>query len=416
MRNFYFITYMKKMAALIAAIMLIMSGCSTATSNQQQNSPQNESATSTPAAGKDKPSSGEEPIKIGVIVPITGYAALAGESAKKAIELHVEQVNTQGGINVRKVEIQIADSEGKPEVAARVAEKMISEGVVAIAGPYLTPTSFAVEPIITKSQVPMISMSGGFQPQGNNHPWSWTVTAGAVHAFTKVFNYMMENGMKRIATITPTDALGDSGDKALKQLFDGEYKGKLEWAGHEKFNLQDIDITAQISKLKAKEPDLMFVGASGESIVSIRKQMNQVGMQDIPLATYHSNTTREMIKLIGNTPGRMLFPATAANIAKELPDGELKEKAVSYSQAYEKKYGELPMTTEGLGYDSIGVIVEAIRAVGPDREKIGEWLRKGQTIVGANQVYKYTPEDHVGGNYTDLFMVEAEKGQWKSVK
>lgn len=211
----------KYFVVFLMGIMLLISACGANNANTQQNAEQNNQQ----ADGTDNNANEEKsPIKIGVILPITGYAALAGESAKRAVELHVELVNADGGINGRLIEIEMADSEGKPEVAARIAETMVEDGVVAISGPYLTPTSFAVEPVVTEKKVPMVSMSGGFQPRGDNHPFSWTVTAGAGPAIEKVINHMIDTNMKKIATITPTDALGASGDEGLKHFLEGNIK------------------------------------------------------------------------------------------------------------------------------------------------------------------------------------------------
>jgi branched-chain amino acid transport system substrate-binding protein len=363
-----------------------------------------------------KTESGAGVIKIGVILTKTGPSAWLGESEEKAIRLYVDQLNSIGGINGRIIELIVVDDEGKPEVASRVAERLVRDGVVAIIGPSLTPTSLAVEQIIARERVPMISMSGGYQPRGDRSPWGWSVVGGAFPAMERIVLYMRERGLRRLATITPTDPLGDQADQGLKILLEDRYKGDPVWVGHEKFNLQDVDITPQLIKLKAANPDIIFAGASGEYVVTIRKQMNQVGLERVPLATFHSNAVSQVLKVLGDTPGQLLVPGTAVNAVDDLPESPVKSIAIKFATAFEQRYREPPMTVEGIGHDSIHVVVEAIRAAGPSRASIQQCLHQGQRIIGVSGEFKYTPEDHVGLDYTHLFMLQSDKGRWRLVK
>lgn len=365
------------------------------------------------ACGDSADGSSDETIKIGVVSSESGYAAWTGETERRAIETLAEQVNADGGIDGVLLEILFRDDQSDPEQAVGEARELIDEDVVAILGPSLTPTSLAIEPIVAGAEVPMISMSGGYQPAGSEEaPWGWSIVAGAGPAIAKVLDYAVANDLTNLASITPTDPLGEAGDKGLEALLegDGPYAGQIERVGHEKFNLADIDVRGQLQKLNAGAPDLVFAGVSGESVVAIRKQMDELGMEEIPLATYHSNTTPQVLELLDGTSGDLILPGTAVNVASDLPEGDQREEVMTFVEAYAEKTDEAPMSTEGFGYDALKVLVEAMREVGPDPAAIKEWLDEGQVVMGINYPMEFSADKHVAGGVEQLLMMSADPG------
>ena len=109
-----------------------------------------------PAASEPQPA--PEPIKIGALFSVTGGAAWLGEPEKNSALLAVDEINAKGGINGRKIELIVEDTEGDDTKGVLAAKKLIGQDkVIAIVGPSRSGTSMAVVPIATENEVPLIS-------------------------------------------------------------------------------------------------------------------------------------------------------------------------------------------------------------------------------------------------------------------
>lgn len=104
---------------------------------------------------------GNGPIRIGVLIPLTGSTSQFGASMGKAAELAAEEINAAGGVRGRKIEIHIEDDQSNPEAAVRAARKLIDvDKVAAICGTYASAVTSAVAPLCWEAKVPLFTASG----------------------------------------------------------------------------------------------------------------------------------------------------------------------------------------------------------------------------------------------------------------
>ena len=167
-----------------------------------------------------------EPIKIAGIFALTGRAAHIGTAQRDAVLLAIDDVNTQGGINGRKLEMVMSDTESNPTKAVIALKKVLeSEDVVAIIGPTLTGTAMAMRGFIEKEQIPAFMHSGGdvilMAPLKKGDPsstpkWTFKSPYKAADAMGKICEYMSKHGIKKIGFLYSNEGFGKDGLRNVK--------------------------------------------------------------------------------------------------------------------------------------------------------------------------------------------------------
>ena len=139
------------------------------------------------------------PIKLGGLFAITGPSSFLGEPEKKSMEMVVEEINAQGGIDGHLLEAVIYDTEGDPTKTVLAANKLISkDNVLAIVGPSLTPTTLAIVPIVEKEKVPLISCAAGIKITEPIKPWVFKTAQNDVLAVAAIYQHMQKQNIKKI--------------------------------------------------------------------------------------------------------------------------------------------------------------------------------------------------------------------------
>ena len=109
-------------------------------------------------------SADEDMIKIGALFSVTGRTSFLGVPEKETVEMLVKQINAAGGINGKKVDVIIHDTEGNPLKTVEYATKLIHEDkVIAIIGPTLSGTSLALIDLAAANKIPLISCAASIK-------------------------------------------------------------------------------------------------------------------------------------------------------------------------------------------------------------------------------------------------------------
>ncbi|TDA68778.1 MAG: hypothetical protein D9V47_07115 [Clostridia bacterium] len=365
-------------------------------------------------------SEGGTPYKIGVIMTKSGPGGWLGETEEKAINFLVEKANKEGGIAGHPVKVIIYDDEGRAEVATRYFKRAIeSDGVIGIVGPSMTPTSLAIEPLAIDNKIPTIVMTGGYYPKADTK-WMF----GAVHpsgqGFQRGFKYLQENNITKIARLTPNDPLGKIGHDLAEKLAP-EYG--LEIVATEYFNLGDVDVKAQLARLKSSGAQVVITWATGELVAMVSRQMVEMGW-DVPLFVTYGNSNRQFLKMAG-AKSPVITMGAKIMVVDELPDSDpMKPVIKEYVEWHQAKYGEPPSgMTDGYGYDALNIMLDAIRRTGKgpedlktDPEALRSAIENTKNLVCLNGIYNITSEDHVGLSPDDLIPMRIENGQWVVIK
>lgn len=323
-------------------------------------------------------------IKVGANLEMTGGSASYGISSKNAIELAFKEINEKGGINGKQLELVVADNKSEAAEATNAMQKLVSQdNVVAVIGPNLSSSVIAASAINNSAKVLDIA------PMATN-PY---VTVDQASGKTKDFNYrtcfidpFQGTVMAKFATAelgvgNAAVLIDNSSDyaKGLAQFFKENFvKEGGAVTAEESYLQKDTDFKATLTKIKATNPDFLYVPGYYQEVGLIVKQARELGM-NMPIAGGDGWDSTKMPEIAGaaalnNTYFSSLYsPEDSSDINK------------NFVAAYEKAYGQKPDVFAALSYDSALLVAEAIKNAGStEPAKISEAMAKINGFSGVS--------------------------------
>lgn len=323
-------------------------------------------------------------IKVGANLEMTGGSASYGISSKNAIELAFKEINEKGGINGKQLELVVADNKSEAAEATNAMQKLVSQdNVVAVIGPNLSSSVIAASAINNSAKVLDIA------PMATN-PY---VTVDQASGKTKDFNYrtcfidpFQGTVMAKFATSefgvgNAAILIDNSSDyaKGLAQFFKENFvKEGGAVTAEESYLQKDTDFKATLTKIKATNPDFLYVPGYYQEVGLIVKQARELGM-NMPIAGGDGWDSAKMPEIAGaaalnNTYFSSLYsPEDSSDINK------------NFVAAYEKAYGQKPDVFAALSYDSALLVAEAIKNAGStEPAKISEAMAKINGFSGVS--------------------------------
>ena len=233
--------------------------------------------------GVVSPSWGAEPIKIGLPLPLTGTQAKFGDAIRNAYMMALEEINAQGGIRKgplkgRTIEFLLEDTQSKPDVAKASAEKLITrDKVPMIVGEYSSANTYAVAGTINSYEIPYLIQTGAadnITQQG----WKWVFR---INAPSNEFAAGLQDFLaqvvkpKSMGIIFENTLFGTSMSKAMREWADRQ---KVEITNFEPYEAGGIDFKPTLLKVKAKNPDIVYMVSYLLDALQLVKQSREVGL------------------------------------------------------------------------------------------------------------------------------------------
>lgn len=374
--------------------------------NQQSgNSSDNES--------KGEETKAPEVYKIGAIYSKTGPASPLGEPEWNATLLLEEQINANGGINGVPVKVILADDESKQEKAIEEMNRLIhDEKVSIILGTSTTGPSLAMKGLAMENQVPMISAAAAtsiVEPVEES-TWVFKTPHSDLHAVTKLYEHFKEVGIKKIATLTDSNAYGAAGLEVLKQHA-GEYG--IEIVTSESYNTTDADMSTQLTKINNSGAEALVVWGTNPGPAIIAKNMKELGMK-MPHYSSHGVANNTFIELAEGAAEGVIIPTGKLLFPSQIEESDPQYEVIkNFYDAYQAKFGGEPTQFGSYGYDNMLLAVEALKAVGGDRAAIRDYLENNiKNFVGATGTFNFSDKDHNGLQADSMVLAEVKDGKW----
>jgi len=233
-------------------------------------------------------------VKIGVIYPLTGNAAGAGQSAKAAVDLAAEIVNnkhpelkdlplgpTAGLPNLggAKIVLDEADHQGNPQVGQQQTLRLITQDhVAAMLGSYQSSVSLVATAVAERQGIPfVVADSVAVNITGRGFKWTFRVTPIApdfAKAYTEFLNDMKKAGRK-IDSIAVVNENTDYGTSVAASIVDAAKAANIKVAARIPYNANSSDVTAQVLQLKTLKPDaVIFVSYTADAILYMKTMKN----------------------------------------------------------------------------------------------------------------------------------------------
>lgn len=384
-------------------------------------------STGTGAAGTAK----GEPIKIGAVLSLTGTYAALGESEKNALELEVERINEAGGIDGRPVEIIIEDDATDEAKAVAAASKLIEQDrVVAILGATGTGQTMAMRSEIQRAGVPQVSMAGGtvitdqFDPLVFQTPWSNRLVVPFVLDAIKDAGIGSEPSKStRIALITDTGGYGKDGLAVIqadiaRRAASSNSADSFEIVAEETFNPGDSDMSAQVTRVKRANPDVVLLWTAGKEGAIVVKNARDLGLE-APLYGGSGQARLEFIEGAGEASEGFTFGTGRSLVPENWPKDSEQFAAVSdFSERYAEAYGENPDIFAGHAFDAFAIVTEALASAGPDADaaELRDAIEGTADLAGFGGSFSFSAADHNGLAADDLALYKVEDGAWKTIE
>lgn len=356
----------------------------------------------------------EEVYKIGGIFSVTGRASFLGDPEKKSMEMMIDAINATGGVDGRKLEAVIYDTEGDPTKAVMAVSKLLNkDNVLAIIGPSTTPTTLAVMPFAEKAGTPLISCAAGNKITMPVNPWVFKTAQSDILAVRTIYEHMKTKGIKKIGILTVANAFGESGREQLEAQA-GDFGITIVQA--DKFGGNDTDMTAQLTKIKSAGPDAIVCWGTNPGPAVVNKNAQQLGL-GIPIYQSHGVASPKFIELAGESAEGTLLPTGKILIYELLPDTD-PQKAVlaKYAKNYTDTFKQPVSGFGGYAYDAVNILAQALKGTNGDKEKLRKNLESLTGHAGVSGVFNFSPEEHNGLGADAFVMVQIKNGTWELVK
>lgn len=357
----------------------------------------------TPPASPEGQAEAEE-IKIGTIGPLTGDVATYGISTKNGVEIAVDQVNENGGINGKKVVLISEDTRGDQTEAANAASKLIErDKVVAIVGGVISAETMTAGPIANDAGVVMISSSSTAQgvPEIGDYIFR-NCLSDEVQAVQLAEFAATELGLKRFAIMFTNNDYGLS----LKNAFEGKAKEIAEVVGVETYNDGEKDFRTQLTKLKGANPDALYIAGYYTEAAKIAQQAKEQGLE-VQLLGADGFYSPVLIELGGGAVDGAVF---TAGFFTDDPS----ENAQNFVKAYMEKFNEEPDMFAAQAYDAAMILLTALKNTdGQGGEALQQAMLNTKDFPGITGVTSFT---EVGDAIKDIIILKVENGKFVKIR
>lgn len=326
-----------------------------------------------------KKSQNSNEIVIGEYASLTGPTASFGQSSNEGAQLALDEINAAGGVLGKKLRMIVEDDGSDATQAVNVVQKLVNaDGVVAVVGEVASKRSLAGGGVANQYHCPMVS------PASTNP--MVTVENGKVKpyvfriCFTDTFQggsdakFGLDQGWKKVAVLHNVD---EDYSKGLSESFKKSFtQGGGQIVAEESYSGDTKDFKSQLSRIKDKAPDAVYVPGYYNEVGLILPQAKQVGL-NVPFFGgdgWDSPQTNKLPEAQGDF--------YSDHFSAEDPRPEVKK----FVDAYRAKYGgKTPDAMAVLGYDSVRVLADAIKRAGKvDRQAITDALAQTKDFPGAS--------------------------------
>jgi len=353
-------------------------------------------------------------IKIGALFSVSGPASFLGLPEKNTLEMEVEKINKSGGINGEKIKLYIYDTKGNDAETRKKFLRLVNKDkVIAVIGPTRSGSTLAIKDLAKKFHIPVISCASSDKIINPLYKEVFKVAPSDGHAVEKIYEYLINKGLKNIAILTAQNGFGYSGREALIRL---AKKMGLNIVADEKFKDTDKDMKSQLSKIAEKNPDAIICWGVGPAPAIIAKNFKELGLKSL-LIMSHGVASKKFIELAGDAANGIIFPAGRLIVADQLDDTDkFKKLLLSYKSEYENTFHSPVSTFGGHAYDAIHILVKVLRNNGKDANSIIKGIESIKNHLGTYGEFNFSENDHNGLSKDAFIMVKIEKGNWKLIK
>lgn len=338
-------------------------------------------------------SQGDGELKIGLLLTLSGPAAVLGEQARNGFMLALEEMD--GELGGMSAEVIVVDDELKPDVAVNSARELVERDEVDfVVGPIFSNIAGAIANPVTDAGAFLISPNAGpSNLAGAECDANFFAVSYQNDQNHEVLGaYSTQQGYDQVFLLAPNYQAGKDALAGFKHSYDGEIAGEIYTP------LGQLDFSAELAQIAALQPDAVFAFMPGGMGVNLVKQYRQAGLENVP---FLSAFTVDETTLPATQDAALGFFG-GSNWAPNMDNPQ----SQAFVEAYVEKYGSVPGSYAMHGYDTALLIDSAVEAVGGDLSDT-DALR---AALEAADFQSLRGDFAFGGNHfpiQDFYLVEA---------
>ncbi len=343
----------------------------------------------------------DDTIKIGVSGPFTGGSSSMGVSMRDGVRLATQEINKAGGVLGKKIELIERDDEAKNERGVQIAQELINkEHVVADLGFINTGVAQAAQRFYQEAKIPVFNnvATGSIltkqfiAPEFSENYIFRNAASDSIQAPMIVEEAVVRRGFKKVAILADSTNYGQLGLADLEKALTAK---SIKAVATEKFNIKDIDMTAQLLKAKEAGAEVILTYGIGPELAQIANGMTKLGWK-VPMIGSWTLSMANFIDNAGQGGQGARMPQT---FIQEPNTVKRKTFIDAYLKEFKPKNNRIDSPVSAAqAYDSVYLLAAAIKQAGStDGVKIREALENLQTKVdGVVMVYDhpFTKSDH----------------------
>ncbi len=324
-------------------------------------------------------------IPVGEYGSLTGSTATFGQSTHNGIVLALDEVNAAGGINGRQIRLYTEDDQSKPEEAANVVQKLISQNqVVAVLGEVASSRSLAAAPICQANRVPMLTPSSTNPQVTEIGDYIFRACYLDPYQGESLARFAIDELKVRRAAIL-TDVKNDYSVGLAKFFKEAFVKMGGQIVGEQSYSEGDSDFKGQLTALRASNPDVLFVPGYYTEVGQIAIQSRDLGMT-APLLGGDGWESPKLLEIGGKALNGSFY---SNHYSPDSPDPVVR----TFVDKYRERFGANPDSLAALGYDSMKILAEAMtRAKEIDSTQIRDELARTTNFKGVTGTITMGPD------------------------
>jgi branched-chain amino acid transport system substrate-binding protein len=359
------------------------------------------------AGGSDSgASSVEETFNVGLAISMTGGTALFGEGVKRGAELAIKEFNESGGFEGKKANLVLYDDEAKPEKSVEVVQKLINQdNIVALIGPANSGNALAHIQFTQEAKIPEVvpvatatQITQEFKDADKNYIFRVAPLDGV--QVSAILKELIDNqGLTKLGVIHDTEGYGQGGRKDIVKQMKETYN--MEPAVISAFDPKELNLEPSIREMNnAGVEAVVFYGLAPQSAKLLEARFNE-GL-DAPIYATWATGDPTVVKLVGDLVKDDLYFVQSFTIDQS-------ERAKAFHEKIVETYGEdiFPIAS-AQGYDSAKLILDAIKKVGLDGEKIRDQIESFTDFEGVTAIKStpFTKDNHEAFGINEVFLAK----------
>lgn len=354
-----------------------------------------------------QPAAAQDTFRFGLAMPLTGSQALYGQDQVKAAEWAVAEINKAGGINGKKLEMIVLDTQADPQLGIQMANRLVSVEKVPAFVTAWSAVVKAIAPIANDNRVVALSVGANSPDIAKLGDYVYTTFPLADIDITAVAKYAATSmGKKKAAIVYINNETGSVAAEVYKKVFTAN-GGQV--VASETYDPKATDFTGPLLKVRAANPDIIHLQGLVSDTPQVIAQMRQLGLTQ-PVTSYSAAFNPKLIQQLGAAAEGVIATSLA-------PGTDDSEKVKEYVARWQKEVGREP---NGLPYtqylyDAPYLVAAVFKSMSDKKLPItGENFRKEMLAVNTFML-PLTGKTTISEDHTvvkPVYLMEVKGGKW----